>query len=304
MTMNFNDMMRAWGRSFVAQFRFKIILLSLVPLVLSLLLWGSLMWWRLQTIFDAIQSYFANHNTHASTGDLLSSLGLLAFKTLVVPMLAMWMLLPLMIISCLLFIGLIVMPTISKHVGQRNYPHLQMKQGGSFLGSVGFSLSSLFFFVLAWIVSLPLIVFPPIYVFVQPLLWGWITYRIMCYDALSCYANVEERKQLVREHRPTLLLMGVIAGWVGSLPSLIWMGGALSVTVAFLFPILVSLAIWLYLVIFVFTGLWFQHYCLAALERMRTQAASLVPVAPVIQSDQSDQAVQTISSNLIIENER
>lgn len=303
--MNFNDMMRAWGRSFVAQFRFKIILLSLVPLLLSLLLWGSLMWWRLQTMFDTIQSYFANHNTYANTGELLSSLGLLAFKTLVVPLLAMWMLLPVMIISCLLFIGLIVMPTISKHVGQRHYPNLQMKQGGSLLGSLGFSLSSLFLFVLAWIVSLPLLVFPPIYVFVQPLLWGWITYRIMCYDALSSYANLEERKQLVREHRPTLLLMGVIAGWVGSLPSLIWMGGALSVTVAFLFPILVSLAIWLYLVIFVFTGLWFQYYCLGALEKMRMQTVSLAKteqadsVTPTIQSVQS---VQTISNNQIIEN--
>jgi hypothetical protein len=290
--MNLNDMMRAWGRSFVAQFRFKIILLSLVPLLLSLLLWGSLMWWRLQAMFDGIQNYFASHNTYANTGELLSSLGLLAFKTLVVPMLAMWMLLPVMIISCLLFIGLIVMPTISKHVGQRDFPHLQMKQGGTLLGSIGFSLSSLLLFILAWIVSLPLLIFPPVYVFVQPLLWGWLTYRIMCYDALSMYANLEERKQLVKENKPTLLLMGVIVGWVGSLPSLLWMGSALSLTVAFLFPIFVSLAIWLYLVIFVFSGLWFQHYCLITLEKMRKKTEQFEVILPTNQTMLSDQIVE------------
>jgi hypothetical protein len=36
-----------------------------------------------------------------------------------------------------------------------------------------------------------------------------------------------------------------------------------------LFPVLAIVSIWLYIVIFIFTGLWFQYYCLEALARMR-----------------------------------
>jgi hypothetical protein len=34
------------------------------------------------------------------------------------------------------------------------------------------------------------------------------------------------------------------------------------------------LSIWLYIVIFLFTGLWFQYYCLQALEDLRSGADS------------------------------
>jgi hypothetical protein len=43
-----------------------------------------------------------------------------------------------------------------------------------------------------------------------------------------------------------------------------------------LFPILAILSAWLYLVIFLFTGLWYQYYCLQALEELRMADASAV----------------------------
>ena len=39
-----------------------------------------------------------------------------------------------------------------------------------------------------------------------------------------------------------------------------------------LFPFLAALSIWLYVVIFIFTGLWFQYYCLQALADLRAGA--------------------------------
>ena len=48
------------------------------------------------------------------------------------------------------------------------------------------------------------------------------------------------------------------------------------------FFILVPLAIWIYTLVFAFSSLWFAHYCLAALERLRSEgsalSASVVPV--------------------------
>ena len=53
---------------------------------------------------------------------------------------------------------------------------------------------------------------------------------------------------------------------MGALPTLLWLGGALSVI---LFPFLAAVAIWLYVLVFIFTGLWFQYYCLDALAKYR-----------------------------------
>jgi hypothetical protein len=45
-----------------------------------------------------------------------------------------------------------------------------------------------------------------------------------------------------------------------------WLGGALSFV---LLPLLAAVSIWLYVLVFVFTGLWFEHYCLEALAAYR-----------------------------------
>ncbi|MBC3874829.1 EI24 domain-containing protein [Undibacterium flavidum] len=269
--MNFTAVLRSWARALSTQFRFKILLLSVIPLLISLAVWGGLMAWRLQAVFDFIQSYFSNHDGFTNASAILNSLGLLALKTVIVPLLAMWLLLPLVIITSLLFIGVLVMPTIAKHVGQRDFPQLELRRGSSFLASLGFSLGSFFLFVFAWVVTLPLFFVPPIYVLVQPLLWGWLTYRVMSYDALAPFADKQERQLLVARHRGSLLLIGLIAGWFSGLPSMLWMGGAMSMAYVAFFPIFVSLAIWAYLLIFIFTGLWYQHFCLDALQVLRQE---------------------------------
>ena len=45
------------------------------------------------------------------------------------------------------------------------------------------------------------------------------------------------------------------------------------------FPFLAAFAIWLYVLIFIFTGLWFQYYCLEALSRLRG-VRGMTDVAP------------------------
>ena len=42
-------------------------------------------------------------------------------------------------------------------------------------------------------------------------------------------------------------------------------------------PVLVPLSIWLYTLIFAFSSLWFTHYCLAALERLRAEGGGRPP---------------------------
>lgn len=43
---------------------------------------------------------------------------------------------------------------------------------------------------------------------VAPLIWGWLTYRVMAFDALSEHASKDERRALFARHRMSLILMG------------------------------------------------------------------------------------------------
>jgi hypothetical protein len=60
--------------------------------------------------------------------------------------------------------------------------------------------------------------------------------------------------------------MGVVSGYMGAAPSLLWASGAMAIPLA---PLLVPVAIWIYTLVFAFASLWFAHYALAALAVMR-----------------------------------
>lgn len=264
----------AFSRAMLSQLHIRMLLLTVVPFILSVAIWGFILWLYLQQMIDWLQNYFVQNDGFAVAGSVLAIVGMGALKTVVVPLIAMWVLLPLMILTALLFVGTMAMPVIVRHVGRRGYAELEQRRGGTFVGSLWTSGSSFVVFLVLWLLTLPLSLFPPLTFVVQPLLWGWLTYRVMAYDALADHADAQERKRLLKSHRWPLLAIGVVTGAMGAAPTLLWLGGALSVI---FFPVLAAGAIWLYVLVFVFSGLWFQHYCMEALRRHRTEQ----PHAPV-----------------------
>lgn len=115
---------------------------------------------------------------------------------------------------------------------------------------------------------MPFWLIPPLVLVLPPLIWGWLTYRVMTFDALAEHASAEERSTLMRLHRTRLLGMGVICGYLGTVPSIVWASGVLF---AAAFVVLVPLAIWIYTLMFAFSALWFGHYGLDALAQLRAQ---------------------------------
>jgi len=262
--------LRAWGRAFLSQWHGKLLLMSVVPFLLALAVWAGLLYLGLQPLIDYLHTLFSEHNLFSTSTSWLRQLGLGTLTSVVVPLIAMLMLLPLMILTALIFIGVVAMPVIGRHVGLRHYPQLEQRNGGSILGSAGVALGGMAVFIGCWILTLPLYFFPPLAVLVQALLWGWLTTRVMVYDALSDYASADERRQILAQHRWPLLVIGVVSGAAGALPGAIWLGGVMAVV---FFPFLAAASIWLYVLIFIFTGLWFAYYCLDALARLRADAA-------------------------------
>ncbi|RJG27039.1 EI24 domain-containing protein [Massilia cavernae] len=267
----------AYGRALMSQLSGKMLLLSVIPFLLSVALWGALLWNGLQPVLDHMHALFTEYGWFSASGSWLSALGLGFLKTVIVPLLAVLFLLPLMVVTSLLFMGVVAMPAIVRHVARRQFPQLEMKKGGSFIGSLLVNLSGFVIFVPLWLLSLPLYAIAPVAVIAQAALWGWLTARVMSYDALADHASEDERIEIARRHKRQLMIIGIASGAAGALPGIVWIGG--TIVAVFLFPFLAALSIWLYVVIFIFTGLWFQYYCMQALADLRAERGTNVVAA-------------------------
>ncbi|MGZ3236782.1 MAG: EI24 domain-containing protein [Burkholderiaceae bacterium] len=273
----------SFGRALYSQFHFRMLLLTFLPFVLSVVIWGIILWLGLNPMIDWIRGVFADNNWFAASSSTLNWLGLGALKTVIVPLIAMWLLLPLMILTALLLTGVLAMPIIIKHVASRHYPELQERKGGTIWRTLWMSASSYVVFAALWVIALPLSMIPPLGFIIQPILWGWLTYRVIAFDALAEHADIDEIKTILHTHRWPLLLIGVITGAMGAAPMLLWLGGVLSVI---FFPLLAGLSIWLYLAVFIFTSLWFVHYCLAALAKYRAVGIAEVSASSTLPTSQ------------------
>ena len=133
-------------------------------------------------------------------------------------------------------------------------------------------------------VSLPLWLLPPLAVVLPPLIWGWLTYRVLVFDTLADFATPAERETLMQAHRTPLLTMGVLVGYLGAAPAALWALGVLALALA---PFILLLSVWIYTLVFAFAALWFAHYLLPALHAMRAAPTSLEPVTPPLVAGES-----------------
>ncbi len=244
----------------------RVILLSLLPLIIVIgttVGMGYLLWdFAMDQVREVLQSSaFVNHGWA-----WLDSMGLGRIKIYLAPLIVIFVVTPVIVLLCLMVVALLMTPLLVRIVALRRFPALEERKGASFLDSLLWSLGSCVIALVVLVLSLPLWLVPPLALVLPPAIWGWLTYRVMAFDALAAHATVEERRSIMRTHRPQLLLMGVVSGALGAAPSLVWASG---VFFAAAFVFLVPLAIWIYTLVFAFSSLWFAHYGLAALYQLR-----------------------------------
>ena len=158
-------------------------------------------------------------------------------------------------------------------VEQRRFARLERRHGAGLFTSVAYSLGCTLLAGLALLLSLPLWLVPPLVLVLPPLIWGWLTCKVMSFDALAAHASKDERRALVHAHRWPLLGIGIITGYLGAAPTLIWAASAFTLALA---PVLILVSVWLYTLVFAFSALWFIHYALAALAALRETEAARV----------------------------
>ena len=261
----------SFWRAAVYCLRPRVIALSVLPLVLmaAAALVLSHFYWE-----PAVQGMHRLLEASALLGSFwgwLQGWGLGDVTRVVAPLMVILVVAPVLVVVSLLLVAVLMTPALVSLVAERCFPNLERKKGGSFIVSVAWSLGSTVLALVALVVSVPLWLVPPLVLILPPLIWGWLTYRVMTFDALAEHASKEERQEIFRRHRSSLLGIGILTGYLGAAPSIVWASG---VVFAAAFLVLVPLAIWIYTLVFAFSSLWFTHYGLAALQQLRAETAA------------------------------
>lgn len=219
----------------------RMLWLMVWPLLVSLLLWGTVavvLWGRLAlALADLIVRYTANVAAyiHLDVGSLAL---VLANVVLVI------LFIPLVYVTALFILGIFGMNAMVDYVAQRSFPRLERRHGGGTVGSALNGAVAFLGMIGLFIVSLPLWVVPPLWPVIPVLILAWVNQRLLRYDALAEHADPEEMRALFRERRAALYGLGVVMALSAFIP-----------LAGFLTPVAFGLA--------------YIHYLLGALQARR-----------------------------------
>lgn len=277
-----NELMRAFGRALASALHPRVLWLTFLPFVIASAGWGLFFWFTWQSLVGTARGWLAGSMVGTALDRAFDWLGLVNLHAVIAPLIVVALSIPVIVCTVLLLIATLSMPMVVKHLSARRFSTLEARHGGTWYGSLAYGIATTLLCLLLILLTLPLFILlapllliPPLFALISPLfaliptlLWGWLTYRVMTYDALALHASRAERVALMRRHRVPLLAIGIASGLMGALPTLLW---AWSLWLVVLFPVIAAVTIWIYAFILVFSALWFGHYCLEALRAMREE---------------------------------
>ena len=262
-----SDLIRSLGLALVGTMHPKMLWLSFRPFLIVSIFWGVVIWLIWSPALEMLRTFLTASIFTSWIQSGLEYVGFDEARAWIAPLFLVILLIPIIAISLLVFIAFSTVPAVvDSVVKQKAYEGIMRIKGGSFIGSFFYTLWSALICLALVMLTLPVWWIPPLFAILPPLLWGWLTMRLMAYDVLLDHATPEERNQLLEEHRWTLLGMGVVAGMIGAVPTFFW---ATSVLALVLFPFVSFVALWIYSLIFIFSALWFSHFLLHALKQLR-----------------------------------
>lgn len=272
------DVFEAWWRALLLCLHPRVLAWSMLPLAAAGLLVAGLGWAFWEPAVAAVRGWLEQWALVTALLQWLEAIGAAGLRSVLAPLIVVVIAVPLIVVAALLLVAWLMTPALASLVARRRFPQLERRGGGSaWWQGLAWSLGCTAVTLLALVVTLPLWLVPPLALLLPPLIWGWLAARVFAFDTLALHATVGERRLIMHAGRWPLLAIGVATGLLGSAPSLLWAAGALSFVFA---PLLAVVAVWIYTLMFAFAALWFAHFTLARLARLRESAQRHAPPPP------------------------
>ena len=222
----------------------RVMVLALLPQLVALAVWIALAWafaddwarWVAEGI--ATTPWLTWLRDWGLSSILIWGSGIAAFALLA----------PVMLIAAVLATDILAMPVIVPLVGDRHFPRLERRRGGTVAGSAWNSATSIAMFAALWLLSLPLWLTGIGALVLPALISAFFSQRALRYDALAEHASADEYRAVLGLAGGRLYALGLALALLYYVPF-----------VNLLAPILSALA--------------FTHLCLAELDRLRARSS-------------------------------
>lgn len=248
------DIVLALGRA-IRSLGQKGILVHLVwPSLVSLIAWMlvAVLFWS--AIMDGVMGGLASW-TFIGGWMSGSELATATTETVVTIAIALGFL-PLIYVTAALLVAVFALPLMLERVGRRDYADLELRKGGSNLGSAWNAVQAGVGFLVGLLLSLPLWLIPGAGLVASVLLTGWLNQRAFGYDALMLHADRDELVRLRRVLKTPMMLLGGGCALLAYVPVINLLAPA-------------------------FCGLAFAHFLLEALRRERsTKGVTVLDPSP------------------------
>lgn len=255
----------------------RVLLWSLLPLALLAGAVFGLAWVWWEPWLAGLQALLEGLPLLAALFEWADEMGLPDLRPLLPPLISSLAGVPAVVMLTLVLVALLMTPAMVRLVVQRRFPDLQCRAGRTAGRDVaGWTAGCVLFALLALLLSVPLWFVPPLILLLPPLIWGWLCVQVLAFDALARHAGTAERRFILHRRRWPLRLVGLVFGVLAALPTLLWTEGAMTRVLS---PVLMALAVGAYVLVFSYASLWFAHYTLAALHRLRGRAAVVTSLA-------------------------
>lgn len=212
-----NAIVNALARAFVSLLHPKMLWLMVWPVIVALVIWVTLaaLYWG-----EAAQWIAAQLHQWPPYEWAVSVWPLRLIAAWFGWILLLLLFVPVVLITAVLIISVASMPAMVAHVGERDYPRLLRRKGGTVIGSIWNAVAALVLLGLLFAVTLPLWLIPLLWPVLPVVLFGYFNERVFRYDALAEHASAAEIAGIVRRHRGGLFLLGVALALIGHVPVL------------------------------------------------------------------------------------
>ncbi len=216
-----SDLLRSFVRALANVFHPRMLWLTLMPFAAATIVWGALLWFFWQTLTGAANSWLNGWALTSTMYRMFDAVGFSPLHAVIARFLIVIVTIPLIVVTVLLLIATLSMPGVIALLTRKprgHYASLEERRGGSWYGSLGYSVTTTIVCLMLLVVTLPLWLIPPFFALIPPPLWGWLTYRVMVYTTRSP-CTLAPRS--VSESRWSLLAIGIISGLLSSVPTML-----------------------------------------------------------------------------------
>ncbi|MFN2643617.1 MAG: EI24 domain-containing protein [Burkholderiales bacterium] len=225
----------------------RMLWLMLWPMLVALAIWGTLalfVWGRLALRLAAWLERGLDYALAWSHLDFATAAIVAANVLLFIAFV------PLVYLTALFILSLFGMQKMVHYVASRAYPELERRRGGGIAGSGWNGVVALAGLLGLALVSIPFWLLPPLWPVIPLVILAWVNQRLLRYDALAEHGDAEEMRQIFRDRRGGLYILGFLLALAAYVP-----------VVGFFAPVLFGLA--------------FIHYLLGALDEHRAHKPPL-----------------------------